>query len=160
MMHDHGVDLVLADEEVLVSDRIALRRVTVKGVRARRPQISPEDVQVRYLLRVARIQPEKVLSSLGDAFDLRADGYEAGGFVLGTTDHDAGYFILKRLRRLVRLHEFALFVLPVLEAAIVANDDYRSKGKRGLDSSHGLSSTYTFGVFVSVQVVGWPDSGD
>ena len=114
-------------------------------------------MQVRYLLRVARIQPEKILSSLGDTLDLRADGYETGSFVLGTTDHDAGYFILKRLRRFVRLHEFALFVLPVLEAALVANDDYRCEQEAGV--SHGLS-TYTFGVFVSVQVVGWPDIGD
>ena len=115
---------------------------------------------MRYLLRVARIQPEKILSSLGDTLDLRADGYETSSFVLGTTDHDAGYFILKRLRRLVRLHEFALFVLPVLKAAVVTDDDYRgNEGKRGLDSSYGLS-TYTFGVFVSVQVVRWPDSGD
>ena len=112
---------------------------------------------MRYLLRVARIQPEKILSSLGDALDLRADGYETGSFVLGTTDHDAGYFILKRLRRLVRLHEFALFVLPIFEGAFVTDHDYRCKQTAGV--SHKLF-TYTFGVFVSVLVVEWPDIGD
>lgn len=81
-MHNHSVDLVVAHEKILISDRIILRSVTVESIGACGPKIRSEHVQVRYLFSVTRVKSKKVLSSLSDPFNLRTNGYKDSSFVL------------------------------------------------------------------------------
>ena len=70
MMYHHVVDVVIVDEEVFVSDGVVLRSVAVKGIGASRPKICPLDMQVGDLLSVARVQLEKVFSTLRHSLNL------------------------------------------------------------------------------------------
>ena len=70
MMYHHIVDVIIVDEEVFVCDSVVLRSITVKSIRASRPQISPLNMQMGYLLRVASIKLEKVFSTFRHTFYL------------------------------------------------------------------------------------------
>ena len=114
MVNDHLIDLVVADEVVLVCDRAIGACVAVQGVDACRPQVRAQHMQVLNLLCVARVELEKLLASFRHTLDLRSDRYKYGCLVLRPTDDDTGNIVRERLGRAVTRHELALLVLPVL----------------------------------------------
>ena len=122
-MYHHIVDVVIIDEEVFVSDSVVLRSITVKSIRASRPQISPLYMQMGYLLSVARIQLEKVFSSFRHTLYLRANSQENCCFILRSTNDNPRDLIREGFRSLVSLRKFTLLVLPIFKSVLVTNDN-------------------------------------
>ena len=84
------------------------------------------------LLSVARIQLEKVFTTLSNTFNLRTNSQEDGGFILRSTYYNPRDLIREWLRSLVALHKFTLLILPVLKSGLVSDDNCtRKKDEHG-----------------------------